>query len=404
MFSKTLFKPKKLDFFFLLTVLVLFSSCIDLARNRQGLAEETKNEVLRQLVPDKRDLVFEPELTFTGGDQILLTGSTENAQITDTLIQALNQLGFTVIDSVNVLPISKFQDTKALVRLSVANVKAKPSHSSELVTQFLLGHKVQILDESRGWYRVRGLDNYLGWIEKDAVHVLNNQEVLVWNNAAKAMINEEIVAKTKSGEVAFDLTKGGLVMQGARKNGLQEIILADGRRGWVAANALIQIEEWQKNQIKQLQADLVLADAKELLGRPYVWGGTSMRGLDCSGFTKTVFLQNGWLLPRDASQQVKTGIEVASDTTDFKNLQPGDLLFFGRKATATDKQRIVHVGIALGNGRMIHCAGSVNIESLIAGEPDYNAYRAKTFVTAKRIIGLENELGFNWLTEASFNL
>ena len=53
---------------------------------------------------------------------------------------------------------------------------------------------------------------------------------------------------------------------------------------------------------------------------------------------------------------------------------------------------------------MIHCAGSVNIESLIAGEPDYNAYRARTFVTAKRLIGLENEQGFNWLTGASFDL
>lgn len=392
------------SYFYFLALVLLFSSCIDLARNRQGLAEETKNEVIRQLVPDKRDLVFEPELSFVGGDEILLTGYTENPQITDTLIQALNQLGFSVKDSVSTLPISKYADAKALVRLSVANVKAKPSHSSELVTQFLLGHRVRILDEQRGWYRVRGLDNYLGWIEKDAVHVLNNQEVLVWNNAAKAMINEEIVAKTKTGEVAFDLTKGGVVMQGSRKNGQQEIILADGRRGWIPASALIQIEEWQKNQIKQLEADLVLADAKELLGRPYVWGGTSMRGLDCSGFTKTVFLQNGWLLPRDASQQVKTGIEVASDTTEFMNLQPGDLLFFGRKESPTQKQRIVHVGIALGNGRMIHCAGSVNIESLIAGEKDYNAYRAKTFVTAKRIIGLENEQGFNWLTEASFNL
>jgi SH3-like domain-containing protein len=390
--------------FYFLALILLFSSCGDLARVKQGLAEETKNEVIKQLVPDKRDLIFEPELQFVGGDQILLSGYTENPQITDTLIQALNQLGFSVTDSVSILPKDKFEASKALVRLSVANVKAKPSHSSELVTQFLLGHRVRILDEQRGWYRVRGIDNYLGWIEKDAVYVLSNQEVLIWNNADKAMVNEELVAKTKNGDVAFDLTKGGVVMQGSRKNGLQEIILADGRRGWVPPKALIQIEEWQKNQIKQLQADLVLADAKELLGRPYVWGGTSMRGLDCSGFTKTVFLQNGWLLPRDASQQVKTGIEVASDSTEFMSLQPGDLLFFGRKESPTQKERIVHVGIALGNGRMIHCAGSVNIESLIAGEPDYNAYRAKSFVKAKRIIGLENEQGFNWLTEASFNL
>lgn len=404
MLSKLIFTSKNRHLLLFLTAIVFFSSCIDLARNRQGLAEETKDEVIRQLVPDKRDLVFEPELSFVGGDEIILAGYTENPQITDTLIQALNQLGFSVKDSVSILPIPKYADAKALVRLSVANVKARPSHSSELVTQFLLGHKVRILDEQRGWYRVRGLDNYLGWIEKDAVHVLNNQEVMVWNNAAKAMINEEIVAKTKSGEVIFDLTKGGVVMQGSRKNGLQEIILADGRRGWIPSTALIQIEEWQKNQIKQLEADLVIADAKELLGRPYVWGGTSMRGLDCSGFTKTVFLQNGWLLPRDASQQVQTGIEVASDTTEFMSLQPGDLIFFGRKGSPTQKQRIVHVGIALGNGRMIHCAGSVNIESLIAGEEDYNAYRAKTFVTAKRIIGLENEQGFNWLTEVSFNL
>jgi cell wall-associated NlpC family hydrolase len=122
--------------------------------------------------------------------------------------------------------------------------------------------------------------------------------------------------------------------------------------------------------------------------------------MDCSGFTKTVFYLNGVQLARDASQQVHTGKEVETDK-NLKNLLPGDLLFFGRKATKDKKERINHVGIYMGEGRFIHSSGDagVKIENLIPDKPRYNEKRLKSFVRAKRMTTSLGENGVDLLAE-----
>jgi cell wall-associated NlpC family hydrolase len=123
-----------------------------------------------------------------------------------------------------------------------------------------------------------------------------------------------------------------------------------------------------------------------------MWGGTSIKAMDCSGFTKTAFYLNGVILERDASQQAKTGEDV-DISEGFDNLQKGDLLFFGSKATQERGERITHVGIYMGNGEFIHSATSVRINSLI---PDaYNYYEGSTrLVRANRLITkIDNDPG-----------
>ena len=107
--------------------------------------------------------------------------------------------------------------------------------------------------------------------------------------------------------------------------------------------------------------------------------------MDCSGFTKTVYYLNGLMLPRDASQQVHVGIEVETDPS-LKNLQPGDFLFFGRKATSSAKEKITHVAIYLGDGKMIHSSERVRIQSLKRGDEDFAENRLNTLVRAKRLL------------------
>ena len=101
-------------------------------------------------------------------------------------------------------------------------------------------------------------------------------------------------------------------------------------------------------------------ETKKFIGVPYLWGGTSSKGFDCSGFTKTVYLMNGIIIPRDASQQVNEGLLVDADR-NWDKLQEGDLMFFGYYKNG--KRRIDHVAIWIGNGKFIQASKNVRINS-----------------------------------------
>ncbi|MEK9139189.1 MAG: C40 family peptidase, partial [Bacteroidota bacterium] len=147
--------------------------------------------------------------------------------------------------------------------------------------------------------------------------------------------------------------------------------------------------------------ETVLATAKRFFGVPYLWGGTSPKGMDCSGFTKTVYFLNGVLLPRDANQQWEIG-DVVDVQNGLENLRMGDLLFFGFKPTAEKKERITHVGIYLGNKKFIHESGDVHVNSFEQSDPDFNEFRFNTFLYAKRIIGAGSHTGVRRLVEQPY--
>ena len=151
----------------------------------------------------------------------------------------------------------------------------------------------------------------------------------------------------------------------------------------------------------------IIASAHQLLGVPYLWGGMSAKGVDCSGLVRISAIMNDVLLPRNASQQIFCGtpVEMKCDPAfwdedsriikdknekgEFKmdfieemngrvqNLKRGDLVFFGTPATAEKPRRVTHVGIYLGGNRIIHSSHKVRINSLIPGDADYyeNAHR-----------------------------
>ena len=130
-----------------------------------------------------------------------------------------------------------------------------------------------------------------------------------------------------------------------------------------------------------------------------MWGGTSMKAVDCSGFTKTVYFLNGVILARDASQQCYTGDDVDikeyTDNNNYSvealgNLKKGDLIFFGTKATPEKKERITHVGIYIDNGKFIHSATRVKENSLIPSDSDYYD-GSKRMIRAQRIIGTQDK-------------
>ncbi|MFT7249470.1 MAG: cell wall-associated NlpC family hydrolase, partial [Arcticibacterium sp.] len=124
-----------------------------------------------------------------------------------------------------------------------------------------------------------------------------------------------------------------------------------------------------------------------LMGVPYLWGGTSWKGVDCSGFTRTSFLMNGVYLPRDASQQAFVG-DLVNTSDGFEELNQGDLLFFGRETKQGPK--VVHVAIYLGDLKFIHSSGMVRYGSFDKASLKFDSYNLDRFLFAKRIIGSEN--------------
>lgn len=173
--------------------------------------------------------------------------------------------------------------------------------------------------------------------------------------------------------IIHQLWQGNTVKVIGESNGWCEIQLSDGRIGWVSKQYLnldIQIND------RDQKIQLLISSAKDLLGTPYVWGGTSLQdgGFDCSGFTKSVYKKVGYDLNRVSTDQAKQGVPV-----DKSDLQPGDLVFY----SLSDTGLISHVGLYLGDGKMIHSpktGDSVKITDITTG------FWQSRFVTARRII------------------
>ena len=142
-------------------------------------------------------------------------------------------------------------------------------------------------------------------------------------------------------------------------------------------------EEWLN--ARHPTSDAIIHTAHRMTGIPYVWGGTSIKGLDCSGFTKMVFQLNGVQLPRDASQQVNVG-ELVETSNGFDNLCRVIYYFLERKRRNQVIEKITHVAIYLGNSEFIHASGRVRTNSLDNTKNDFSEGRFKTFIKAKRIL------------------
>jgi SH3-like domain-containing protein len=247
-------------------------------------------------------------------------------------------------------------DGTAVVRVPVAPLTASRSPRSEQVSQAILGTRVQVREQSARWCRIETPDSYQGWVPRRVLHA-----AVGFGSGATCLIRELWAnlrarpdARLPALMTVYLGTRLPLAERRERWVGLE---LPDGGTGWVESHRVCSERAGEGEWVGEPAA--ILATAERFLGVPYLWGGGTPAGIDCSGFVQLVFGLHGLFLFRDTTEQVAQGEAAA-----FGALQPADLVFFG--ADGPVSERVTHVGLMLDGQRFIHARGGqcVRIDSL----------------------------------------
>jgi hypothetical protein len=228
-------------------------------------------------------------------------------------------------------------------RLSVMPVRADASDRAEQVTQLLFGDHYEVLEESQNkkWQKIRiGFDQYEGWIDARQHHRVS-KEYFEYLDKSEFKITTDLTSSLLYNKSPLAILMGSMIP--------------------ISSSELFKMEEQfafngeAKNVGQKREFEFLKNIAYKYLNAPYHWGGKSPFGIDCSGLTQMVFKVCGYKLFRDASQQANQGKSIKT----FDQLKPGDLVFFKNADS-----KISHVGIALGDDRIIHASGRVRIDHL----------------------------------------
>jgi len=369
---------------------IMFSllACGARATDQNALIKRILQSVQLRYAPDRRTAVFDISYKQTKRE-IVLFGEVDTLAAKNELIDALHKnLKKEVVDSIRVLPDLTLGNYRSgIVLIDVGDIRHEPRRQGELITQVLMGTDVTLLKKAGEFCYIRMPDGYLGWIESASLCIVDQTGVEAWNNVHKVIITELkcIVRNTPdaSSVPLYNVVAGCILKNNGNNNGWTMVELADGRKGFVPDSLVQDLDEWNKNRM--LTGENLEKTAKALLGIPYLWGGTSVKGMDCSGFVKMVYRLNGMELHRDADQQANQGTQI-DPGKNFENLLKGDLLFFGRQAGGKQSKRITHVGLSLGNRSFIHSSGRVRLSSLDPSSTCFEESLLNRFVRARRII------------------
>jgi cell wall-associated NlpC family hydrolase len=237
--------------------------------------------------------------------------------------------------------------TKGAVIGHVVNLYSQPSKAVDVVTQAILGTEVAIWESREGWYYVRLPDQYRGWIEASHVRVYGPADTPYASAGPVAEVIDLLAFLYYEPSVtahapALQVPIGTRLEVAEERDEWVQVALPDRALRWVQRGD-VAISAADAHRPRGSAQDVV-ATAERFLGLPYLWGGTTPLGLDCSGFVQLVYHLNGVNLLRDADiQYIQTGLTPV----DREALQTGDLLFFGESG-------ISHVGMYIGDGQFIH--------------------------------------------------
>jgi pimeloyl-ACP methyl ester carboxylesterase len=291
-----------------------------------------------------------------------------------------------------------------IIQWNVSDLRRAPGRLKERVSQALVGEVVRILEERDGWAHVRLThDGYLGWVQIESLHRCTEEGAAAYVAACDALVCGELPpaytacpvrVRSAEGKDAPENVAVGKLPFGAklplaeRCGGWAALRLPDGSLRWCTEDAVLPVVQGPQPDAAGIAAALQLI--RRFAGVPYLWGGRSPFGFDCSGLAQAFWRFLGAEVPRDADQQFSAGrpVESAADGS----WQPGDLLFFADDPDETSHAagrlgHISHVAISLGGSEFIHAnvsAGCVSYNSFDPSGPRYRRWLAEHLAGARR--------------------
>jgi hypothetical protein len=325
---------------------------------------------------DPRTSVFEVDVRRASG-ALVLSGAVSNPAAAEALHRRIGELDTTIRirDTVRRLPEARRGFLPhGIIKAAAAPMLAGPLISESHLSQILLGNRVLVLREHGRWLQCRSVDGYVGWVHRGYVRRVTEVEARGWEAGGDVDLHLSLGAEVvSSAEVVIARLPWGARF-GMRGN---RAVLPDLSEGLLVGES-VAFREIPK--LFPPTGRAIASTALRWRGAPYLWGGTTPWGADCSGLVQAVFRTHGLELPRDSDQQASIGAELPIG--ESTRLLPGDLLFFAEQA-----DRISHVAISLGGSRIVHSAlGSGGVAEMdLSGRGGYERELRSLLRVVRRI-------------------
>jgi len=263
-------------------------------------------------------------------------------------------------------------DTNAVVIQPVANLYSKPAADVNVVSQTIYSTNVAVLEKQTGWAKIRTPDGYSGWVQSSALifakpYATDGRVAQVESLFSAIYRETDITTHQPLLIVPFEARLEVIAGPIGDDDRWLQVRLPDDRTAWIQSGDVTF-------SVRKLSIPELIEWSKRFIGLPYIWGGTSTFGYDCSGFTQMLCRRRGYSLPRDSGPQAEW---QGMQTVDRAELQPGDLLYFGESA-----KKITHTGMYLGNGEFIDATAYLKP---IVQVSELEGHWAKLLVAARRI-------------------